>query len=44
VNPGNRRSLGRYQNYCRVSFGPEMAKLELGLDALERTIARFARG
>lgn len=41
VNPGNRRSHGRYQNYCRISFGPELKKLELGLDALERVIKRF---
>ena len=38
VNPGNRRSHGRYENYCRISFGPELPKLELGLDALERVI------
>ncbi|HVV01184.1 MAG TPA: pyridoxal phosphate-dependent aminotransferase [Verrucomicrobiae bacterium] len=43
VNPGNRRSLGRYENYCRISFGPEQRKLEIGLDGLERVIAK-ARG
>jgi aspartate/methionine/tyrosine aminotransferase len=41
VNPGNRRSQGRYTNYCRISFGPEMKKLEIGLDALERVIEKF---
>jgi aspartate/methionine/tyrosine aminotransferase len=41
VNPGNRRSLGRYENYCRISFGPELARLETGLDALERVIGKF---
>src|SRR5439155_5648347 len=41
VNPGNRRSHGRYTNYCRISFGPEMKKLETGLDALERVIKKF---
>lgn len=41
VNPGNRRSLMRFKNYCRVSFGPEVEKLELGLDAMERVIAKF---
>jgi aspartate/methionine/tyrosine aminotransferase len=41
VNPGNRRTHGRYGNYCRISFGPEMKKLEIGLDALERVIAKF---
>ncbi len=40
VNPEQRRAFGRYGNYSRISFGPEMAKLELGLDALERMIAR----
>ena len=41
VNPGNRRAVGRYTNYCRISFGPEMKRLELGLNALERVIAKF---
>ena len=41
VNPGNRRTHGRYGNYCRVSFGPEIKQLEIGLDALERVIAKF---
>jgi aspartate/methionine/tyrosine aminotransferase len=41
VNPGNRRSHGRYGNYCRISFGPELKKLELGLNGLERVIKRF---
>jgi hypothetical protein len=41
VNPGNRRTHGRYQNYCRISFGPEIEKLELGLDAIARVIKKF---
>jgi hypothetical protein len=41
VNPGNRRATARYKNYCRISFGPEIEKLELGLDAFERIIAKF---
>ena len=41
VNPGNRRHHGRYENYCRVSFGPEMRKLEIGLGAMERVIRKF---
>jgi aspartate/methionine/tyrosine aminotransferase len=41
VNPGNRRLHGRYENYCRISFGPELKKLELGLNALERVIQKF---
>lgn len=41
VNPGNRRAHGRYGNYCRISFGPEMKKLEIGLDSVERTIKKF---
>ncbi len=43
VNPGNRRSHGRYENYCRVSFGPEMGRLETGLDSLERVIKKFRK-
>jgi aspartate/methionine/tyrosine aminotransferase len=38
VNPGNRRAYGRYENYCRISFGPEMKRLQVGLDGLEKTI------
>lgn len=41
VNPGNRRMHGRYENYCRISFGPEMKKLEIGLTGLEKVISRF---
>src|SRR5439155_8432416 len=41
VNPGNRRSHSRYENYCRISFGPELKKLETGLDALASVIAKF---
>ncbi|MDB6124474.1 MAG: Aminotransferase class [Pedosphaera sp.] len=41
VNPGSRRAHSRYENYCRISFGPEMKKLETGLDALERVIKKF---
>ncbi|EEF57900.1 pyridoxal phosphate-dependent aminotransferase [Pedosphaera parvula] len=43
VNPGNRRVHGRYGNYCRISFGPEMKKLEIGLDALDRVVKKFIR-
>jgi aspartate/methionine/tyrosine aminotransferase len=43
VNPGNRRAVGRYMNYCRISFGPEMKRLETGFDALERVIAKFRK-
>src|SRR5271156_5663992 len=41
VNPGNRRATARYKNYCRISFGPEIEKLELGLNAIERVIKKF---
>jgi aspartate/methionine/tyrosine aminotransferase len=41
VNPGNRRSMMRFKNYCRISFGPEMEKLEMGLAAMARVIAKF---
>ena len=41
VNPGNRRTHARYKNYCRISFGPEIEKLKLGLDAFARVIAKF---
>ena len=41
VNPGNRRSHARFKNYCRISFGPELEKVEMGLDAFARLIAKF---
>ncbi len=41
VNPGNRRATARYKNYCRISFGPEIERLELGLGAIDRVIAKF---
>ncbi|MEZ4518897.1 MAG: pyridoxal phosphate-dependent aminotransferase [Chloroflexota bacterium] len=41
VNPDRRRTYARYRNYCRISFGPEMEKLVLGLDALERVIESY---
>ena len=41
VNPGNRRATARYKNYCRISFGPEIEKLELGLAAFARVIKKF---
>jgi aspartate/methionine/tyrosine aminotransferase len=41
VNPDKRRFHARYEHYARISFGPEMEKLELGLDALERVIKKF---
>ncbi|MEI9865934.1 MAG: pyridoxal phosphate-dependent aminotransferase [Limisphaerales bacterium] len=43
VNPGNRRTHARYKNYCRISFGPEMEKIELGLAAFERVIKKFKK-
>lgn len=42
VNPGKRRPKARFQHYCRISFGPEMASLERGMDALEATIRRHS--
>ena len=40
VNPGKRRSNARYQHFVRLSFGPEMAQLERGLDGLARLVAK----
>lgn len=43
VNPGKRRAFinAHYQNYCRISFGPELSKLITGLDAMEKMIESF---
>jgi aspartate/methionine/tyrosine aminotransferase len=38
VNPERRRSYRRYHHYCRISFGPDMATLERGLDAIGRLV------
>ena len=40
VNPGRRRPdrPSRFRHYARFSFGPEMAVIERGLEALKRTI------
>ncbi len=42
VNPDRRRSIARYGNYTRISFGPDMPTLERGFDALARLITRFS--
>lgn len=42
VNPERRRKHGRYHHYSRISFGPDMATLERGLDSLERVIAQYS--
>jgi aspartate/methionine/tyrosine aminotransferase len=41
VNPGRRRTNARYQNYARISFGPEMERLETGMNAIERMVRKF---
>ena len=42
VNPDRRRSLRRYQNYCRIRFGPSVEELTVGLAAIERVIRKFS--
>jgi aspartate/methionine/tyrosine aminotransferase len=42
VNPDQRRSHRHYETYSRISFGAEMEKLEIGLNGLERVIAKFS--
>jgi aspartate/methionine/tyrosine aminotransferase len=41
VNPERRRAFARYRHYSRISFGPEMEKIKLGLDGLERLINKY---
>ena len=45
VNPGKRRlqQHSRYKHYVRLSFGPHMDTLKIGLDNLERTIKKFKK-
>ncbi len=38
VNPEKRRASARYSQYCRISFGPDMASIKQGLDAIEAVI------
>ena len=40
INPGKRRPISRFKQYVRISFGPGMAELEKGLDAIEALIAK----
>lgn len=41
VNPEKRRSLARYNQHLRISFGPPMSVLERGLDSMERLIKNY---
>lgn len=41
VNPGKRRRSKKFENYTRISFGPELSKVKQGLDALERVIRKY---
>ncbi len=43
VNPGRRRQLfpSRLRGYVRLSFGPEMEKLERGLDRIEEVLRSY---
>ncbi|HRE31329.1 MAG TPA: pyridoxal phosphate-dependent aminotransferase, partial [Candidatus Berkiella sp.] len=40
VNPEKRRSHAQYDQYARISFGPDMKSLQRGLYALERAIQK----
>lgn len=40
INPGKRRQHSRYQEYSRISFGPDNAQLERGFKALKRVIEK----
>jgi hypothetical protein len=42
VNPGKRRRSQKFRNYTRISFGPEMAKVQQGMDAIERVVRKFS--
>lgn len=42
VNPGKRRRSQKFRNYTRISFGPEMAKVKQGMDAIERVVRKFS--
>lgn len=42
VNPGKRRRSQKFRNYTRISFGPEMAKVQQGMDAIERVVRKYS--
>jgi len=39
VNPGKRRLHGKYHEYCRISYGPSMGTLKVGIKGLQRIVA-----
>ena len=41
VNPGRRRTHSRFANLCRLSYGPPMESLLLGISAIEKLIQRY---
>ncbi|KAJ3083746.1 aminotransferase [Rhizoclosmatium globosum] len=43
INPGKRRDLAQspYQGFVRLSFGPAMEELKIGLDGMERLLKRI---
>ncbi|EJU00767.1 PLP-dependent transferase [Dacryopinax primogenitus] len=46
INPANRRDLfaSPCHHFVRLSFGPPLDQLDLGLDAMERVLARARKG
>jgi len=40
INPEKRRTHSRFNQYIRISFGPNLSELQRGLDAIERVIKR----
>lgn len=40
VNPGRRRASSRFANLCRISYGPPLESLELGMEALKRVVEK----
>ncbi len=43
VNPEKRRSIARYGQYCRISFGPSFEAIQKGLDSLDLMIKRHLK-
>ncbi len=42
VNPGRRRRSSRFSNLCRISYGPSMESLQVGVAGLRRLVERFS--
>lgn len=41
INPGKRRPVGRLNQYVRISFGPNINQLNIGIAGIKRVIGKY---